>query len=127
MKNSCHSIRKHSWIGLFVCMGALSCSSQQQYTREIESCVTDLNHLLQTQQGWIKVHAAEYLLWTGHGDAVKQVFVAEEKQYGNSTPYRIGVWRVLAQAASDSIERNYWIKKIAQAFLDEQGQDRVHA
>jgi len=114
-------------ICLSICLGTMSCIPKNDHAQTIENCIADLNDILHAEQGWIKVHAAEYLLWTGNGDAVKPVFLEEEKKYGHSIPYRIGIWRVLAQTASDSTERTYWITKIANAFLDEQGPDRIHA
>lgn len=82
---------------------------------------------MDTQQEWIKVHAAEFLLWSGYPQGVKVVFLKEEELYGGKSPYRIGIWRVLAQAETDREEKNKWIDKIKQAYLDDSGSDRLHA
>ncbi len=79
------------------------------------------------QNEWVKVHAAEYLLWAGYPEEVQEVFLQEEKQFGSQAPYRIGIWRVLAQAASSPDERKIWINKITEAFQDTNGKDRIHA
>lgn len=82
---------------------------------------------MKTQQRWIKVHAAEYLLWSGNPKDVKDEFLKEEELHGNELPYRIGIWRVLAQAETDSTQKAFWIEKIKQAFLNKNGADRLHA
>ena len=86
-----------------------------------------LREVLHRQSEWVKVHAAEYLLWAGFPDGVKAVFMAEEKQYGHQSPYRIGIWRVLAQAATTTDEREKRLDRIQQAFQDPAGPDRIHA
>lgn len=70
---------------------------------------------------WVKVHAAESLIWTGHPEGVRGVFLKELD--GAQPPYRIGVWRVLAQGA----EGEAYLDKIRGAFLDVDGPDRLHA
>jgi hypothetical protein len=92
-----------------------------------EHALRELKQVLHQQNEWVKVHAAEYLLWTGNPVDVREVFLREEKQFGTQPPYRIGIWRVLAQAASSPAERENWIGKIREAFLDSQGKDRIHA
>lgn len=80
-----------------------------------------------TQSEWVKVHSAEFLLWAGHPEGIKDVFLKEEKKFGKESPYRIGIWRVLAQTETNSEGKEKWIQKILQAFTDENGKDRVHA
>ena len=82
---------------------------------------------LQTQPEWVKVHTAEFLLWSGYPEGVKKVFLEEEKRFGDRTPYRIGIWRVLAQAETKTEEKEKWVNKIIQAFINEFGEDRIHA
>lgn len=82
---------------------------------------------LQKQSEWIKVHTAEFLLWLGYPEGVKEVFLEEERRFEHKTPYRIGIWRVLAQAETRSEKKEKWINKIVQAFIDEFGEDRIHA
>lgn len=76
---------------------------------------------------WEKVHAAEYLLWIGYPQGVKETFLREERNFGTESPYRIGIWRVLAQADTASEKKRIWVNKIISAYLDSNGTDRVHA
>ena len=86
-----------------------------------------LREVLHEQSDWVKVHAAEYLLWAGFPKGVKEAFLDEEKRYGHQSPYRIGIWRVLAQAAVTTAERKPWLDHIQRAFQDPAGPDRAHA
>lgn len=82
---------------------------------------------LENQSKWEKVHAAEYLLWLGHPQEVKETFLKEEQKFGTELPYRIGIWRVLAQADTASEKKRIWVDKIIDAYRDTNGTDRVHA
>lgn len=82
---------------------------------------------LREESQWVKVHAAEYLLKLGYPQGVKEIFLEEEQKFGNKSPYRIGIWRVLAQAAEGPKDRQIWIDKILEAYQDPNGRDRVHA
>ena len=50
---------------------------------------------------WHKVHAAEYLLWLGYPDGVRESFLREQDSLDSEPQYRIGIWRVLAQSAHE--------------------------
>ncbi|GAA4464533.1 hypothetical protein GCM10023189_43940 [Nibrella saemangeumensis] len=91
------------------------------------AALKELQEILYTQAEWVKVHAAEYLLWAGYPEGVKEEYLREEKRFGNQPPYRIGIWRVLAQASSQPAERQQWTEKIREAFGDTAGMDRIHA
>ena len=117
---------------LFVvlCLVAVHCSQSKKYVEynQIKSqALEELRSVLQEQTGWVKVHAAEFLLWAGYPDGVKAVYQDEESHYSTVTPYRIGIWRVLAQAADTEEEKEGYIEKILEAFLDTAGADRIHA
>ncbi|MEO9050536.1 MAG: hypothetical protein ABI280_01995 [Ginsengibacter sp.] len=86
-----------------------------------------LRSVMNTQQEWVKVHAAEYLLWSGHPEGVQKTYLEEEKKWDTVSRYRIGIWRVLYQAAARSSEKEMWLHKIMDAFLDTAGADRIHA
>ena len=86
-----------------------------------------LRSTLETEQRWIKVHAAEALLSSGQPDGVARAFESELIAHGSEPEYRIGIWRVLAQAAPTDQQRQPWIAKIVAAFLDPGGPDRLHA
>jgi SSS family solute:Na+ symporter len=89
--------------------------------------VKTLQIVMQTQAEWVKVHAAEYLLWTGNPEGVLDIFLEEEKLWGDKSPYRIGIWRVLSQASANNEDKKVWNDKIMQAFIDTDGKDRLHA
>lgn len=88
-------------------------------------CLAVLHEAMTEGKVWVKVHAAESLLWTGHPEGVREVFLEEEKTAGPQ--YRIGVWRVLAQAAPDAQTRKQYVDKIAAVFFDKDASDRLHA
>lgn len=82
---------------------------------------------LENQSKWEKVHAAEYLLWLGYPQGVKETFQKEEQKCGTESPYRIGIWRVLAQTDTAPEKKRIWVNKIIDAYRDPNGTDRVHA
>lgn len=85
-----------------------------------------LRDILDTQDKWVKVHAAEFLIWQQQDSAyVREVFLKEAKLYDTVPQYRVGIWRVLAQAATDQEERKQYIEKIHNAY--QQGPDQLHA
>lgn len=85
-----------------------------------------LRTVMQTQQEWVKVHAAEFLIWTGNEQGVQQDFLKELELFHQKPQYRIGIWRVLAQV-SDGAGATRYKKQIVNAFLDTAGKDRIHA
>lgn len=92
-----------------------------------DESVKVLRENLQTQSEWVKVHAAEFLIWSGYPEGVQKVYLEEEKLWSSKSPYRIGIWRILSQVAANPEERKNWTDKIMQAFLDTSGVDRIHA
>ncbi len=93
-----------------------------------QQALTDLRELLYTQEEWIKVHVAEFLLWEGQCvDEVRREFLEENRRYGHIAKYRIGIWRVLAQATSAGKERSEWVNRIVKAYEETEGPDRLHA
>ena len=92
-----------------------------------KEAVEALRTNLKTQSEWVKVHAAEFLLWSGYPEGVREIYLEEEKLWGNKSPYRIGIWRILSQVAKNTEEKKFWTDKVMQAFLDTNGADRIHA
>jgi SSS family solute:Na+ symporter len=86
-----------------------------------------LRSAMDTEDRWIKVHAAEALLSLGYPDGVARTFERELASKGEEPQYRIGIWRVLAQAARSDRERKPWVARILAAFHDTRGPDRLHA
>ena len=108
------------------CNNAPQKSAVVSKTLQKES-VEVLRTILKTQSEWVKVHAAEFLLGSGYPEGVQKIYLEEEKKWGNNSPYRIGIWRVLSKAATKPEEKEIWTDKIMQAFLDTTGADRIHA
>ncbi|MBC7390366.1 MAG: hypothetical protein H7329_14205 [Opitutaceae bacterium] len=92
-----------------------------------KKALVELNSTLEHRQKWIKVHAAEYLIWAGHPGTVLKEFLKEEKIHSNEPQYRIGIWRVLVQAERDPARKKIWLNKIYDAYKDMNGPDRTHA
>ncbi len=86
--------------------------------------VSILRKILSEETEWVRVHAAEALLWHSYPEGVKDIFLP---QVETAPPkHRIGVWRVLAQA-TEGHERQQYVDRIEKAFLDLDGPDRGHA
>ena len=107
-------------ISLSCAAGAEEPVSQDLHHR----CLSELRDTLERGEEFVKVHASESLLWTGHPDNVRAVFLNEPQDVPK---YRIGVWRVLAQAAPDAQERRKYEDKILAVLLDPKAPDRLHA
>lgn len=114
-------------MGLLLLLFALACQSRPStVSPELRKrAVQELQQGMEKQEQWVKVHAAEYKLWLDYTDGVLETFLLEEKKWDQLSSYRIGVWRVLAQA--DPASRDSYIQKILRAFEDRNGPDRVHA
>ncbi len=90
-----------------------------------EKLVAGLEHEMETQAQWLRIHAAEALL--DNGESSNKVAVLFRAEAVTATaPYRIGVWRVLARATSGD-ERAGCIERIRGAVRDPQATDRISA
>ncbi|WP_293932305.1 hypothetical protein [Sphingobacterium sp. UBA6645] len=88
--------------------------------------IEELKNILNTQEKWVKVHAAEFLIWEDHEiDFVKKAYLKEEKLFDSVPQYRIGIWRVLYQAAMNKNDEDKYLHKIQAAF--QSGPDSLHA
>ncbi len=107
---------------------ACAANDQPEVTSELrDRAIRTMRDVLQREQRWVKVHAAEFLLALDYRTGVEEAF-AEELQAHNSEPeYRIGIWRVLARATYDPQEKRRWIARIRDVFLDQDAPDRLHA
>jgi len=92
-----------------------------------EEALRILRKTLRDTLRWEKVHAAEALIQLNYYDEIEAVFLAEEKFRGEEAPYRIGIWRVLAQLPANAKEANPWIRKIVEVYQNPDAPDRVHA
>ena len=99
-----------------------------QVTSELrERAVSTLRDVLEHQERWVKVHAAEFLLSLDYPEGVEKEFTEELERHGTEPEYRIGIWRVLAKAAYDPRENRRFIARIRDVFLDSAAPDRLHA
>src|SRR5699024_3359015 len=57
----------------------------------------------------------------------REIFLEEEKKFGEESPYRIGIWRALALAAMTDEDREEWISKIIEVYQNPDNEDRIHA
>jgi solute:Na+ symporter, SSS family len=87
----------------------------------------ELRRALHDEPKWIKVHAAEALLGLSYSEEVLDTFEKENEQHGEEPQYRIGIWRVLAQATADKQQRQQYVDLIRAAYLDPNGPDATHA
>lgn len=111
-----------------------ACNTTANKKNEAESllpqqAVGQLWQNVRTQPKLVKVHAAEFLLWLGldKQNEIHTIFMGEDSLYRTESPYRIPVWRVLAQTETDPQKRQEWIDKIINVWLDTTAMDRIHA
>ena len=101
-------------------------SQAQSFNQDLQKKM--ILEVLSESEEWAKVHAAEYLLdLDEHRSEVKETFLKEKERYETRYPYRIGIWRVLARAATDPTDYETWVGKIGDAYRDPNGPDRQHA
>lgn len=99
---------------------------EKQTNSLVNEAVNTLRTVLNEQQEWVKVHAAEFLIWSGNVQGVKQAYEKELEFFGDKPQYRIGIRRVLAQLSIGG-EAEKYKSEIVKAFIDTAGKDRIHA
>lgn len=82
-----------------------------------------LHQIMESERSFVRVHAAEALIAAGEADAVRGYFTSELPNTESSV-WRVGVWRVLANTAHSTDERNAWIAKIERTYCDPASADR---
>jgi solute:Na+ symporter, SSS family len=94
-----------------------------------QQAIAQLQLNLRTQPKLVKAHAAEFLLWLGldKDGEVHRIFIEEDHRYSSESPYRIPLWRVLAQTENDPEKKKVWVDKIIGVWLDTLAPDRVSA
>ncbi len=114
---------------LLVLARALSAAQlgEAELEKRRQQCLTTLRQALRDEQRWVKVHAAEYLLWLDYPEGVRETFQQELQAHDREPEYRIGIWRVLAQAERDPRRATPWMDRIRDVFLDPAASDRLHA
>lgn len=129
----CERTRRNAvWIVLGIIALFAGCTQHEVDTPTVfeelraESLAT-LREVMGTQERWVKVHAAEWLLELGYPQGIAEEFHAELEKYGDEPEYRVGIWRVLAKIPQSARESKAWIDKIKAASIDPKSPDRVHA
>jgi SSS family solute:Na+ symporter len=89
--------------------------------------VAVLRSVLGRESGWVKVHAAEFLLALDYPQGVRDMFLQEWEVHGHEPQYRHGIWRVLAESTGDDAEATRWKSKIRDVAADPAAADRLHA
>lgn len=82
-----------------------------------------LRRTLAAEQNWVGIHAAEVLVALGEGESIRRDFLGGLGRT-ESSPYRTGVWRVLARTARTPEERAGWIARIEAVFSDPAAADQ---
>ena len=108
---------------LFTCVCAEAVERNSKLHKE---CISNLHAALNKGTDWERVHAAEALIRVGEAKSVIARF--ELQAYKAGPKYRIGVWRVLAQAYRNDLgKHSKYLKRIISAFNNTNGPDRLHA
>ena len=89
--------------------------------------IQDLIEVAQSSNFWISVHAIEYLAKLGYKKEAKALALTQLKPFEETPEKRIGFWRAQSLASKERNERNFWINKIKNAYLNTSGPDRIHA
>ncbi len=115
-------------IFFFMSSYIIACNNTSTNQQQLEQkAMNELNKVLQEESLFIKVHAAEYLIWLGYPDEPRKVYEKENELHSEEKPYRIGIWRVLAQSAKDSSAKRGWLEKVVSVYADSTSTDKLHA
>ncbi|SDS49317.1 hypothetical protein [Opitutus sp. GAS368] len=85
-----------------------------------------LHEVMDHEESWIKVHAAEALMAVGEAGAIRGRFL-EFVPSVDARPYRVGVWRVLANTSPTPRERDACLARVERIFLNPASADRSQA
>ena len=90
-----------------------------------QKCEQLLIESLSSKGEWTSVHAAEYLIRLGQPEKTLPTFRSQADTA--APPFRIGVWRVLAQAEPTEETRTSYVERIRSVLLNKDAPDRLHA
>ena len=76
---------------------------------------------------WIAVHGIEYLAELGYRKEADKYIENELKPFADVPQKRIGLWRARYKTATTESSRALWLNKIRDAYLNKNGEDRIHA
>lgn len=85
-----------------------------------------LHEIFDREESWIKIHAAEALLVGGEAIEMRDRFLRLVPGV-DALPYRVGVWRVLANTSPTLAERAECIAQVEKIFLNPKSPDRSQA
>ncbi len=85
-----------------------------------------LHDIFDHQEDWIKIHAAEALVVGGEAVAIRERFLAMAPK-AEALPYRVGVWRVLANTSATAAERAECVAQVEKIFLNPTSPDLSQA
>ena len=109
---------------VLMCLGNSPVFGEDHGQHLREHSVQVLRQALQDETGWVRIRAAEALLWNNSSEGVKEAFSSEAAEPGSS--HEIGVWQILAQAtlrkSQHELERQQYVHRILQAFLSSEGE-----
>ncbi len=109
---------------VLLCLGNSPVFGEDHGQRLRERSVQVLRQALQDETGWVRIRAAEALLWNNYGEGVKEIFSHETAEPGSS--HEIGAWQILAQAtlrkSQHELERQQYVDRILEAFLSSEGE-----
>jgi hypothetical protein len=80
-----------------------ACSAGEHELRDRRHWIDQLRRELDGNASWVRVHAAEALIAHGRREEAAAAFANEVDSA--ESPYRIGVWRVMARSAEADEER----------------------
>lgn len=86
-----------------------------------------LRNVMQHEERFVKVHAAEALIELRATDGVKDIFIAQEHEHHETQMYRLGVWRVLARLSAGTPEQEQWVDRLRTIALGEPSPERIAA
>lgn len=76
---------------------------------------------------WNKIHALEFLCEVGHKSQVQAVLMKDLESVSSIPEKRIGYFRCWANAVSSEEEKDFYISKILEIFLNPDSPDKIHA
>ena len=117
-----------SIILLLLTIGCNKINKQDTISQELKSeALEKLHFSLINSLEWGKVHAAEALINLNYKEDAYRIFIEEERKKRKQEFYRIGIWRVLAQASIKQEEKQQWIDSILNVYKNPNNPDVTHA
>ena len=76
-----------------------------------------LQQIVSSDDPFLKIKAAEYLISLGYKEGLKGQFEKEEGNLREITEYKLAVWMILAKLSFNS-ERDFWVDKVRDVLND---------